>query len=527
MYKNYYFLGIGGIGMSAIARYFKSKGFAVAGYDRVRSQLCAELESEKIEIHYEDSVNFIPQNFKNPADTLVIFTPAIPQKHSEYQYFKQNNFKILKRAEILGQITKTERGLCIAGTHGKTTISTITAHLFKQSSLDCSAFLGGISLNYDTNLLLAGIHPTPTLPAGEGECQLSNLQKISNVAVALPSGEGRGGVSNFVVIEADEYDRSFHQLTPYMAVISSTDADHLDIYHTHNEYVAAFNKFTSLIVEGGALVYKKGISLLPNVQKDVRVFTYDVDYFTAKNAKETQNLQNNTCVPCENIAPVAVKEHFADFYADNIKIGNGELRFDFNFPNGKIADVLLGVPILINVENAVAAMALAWLNGMSEEEIKRGIASFRGIKRRFEKHLDTPKIYIDDYAHHPQELAQSIKSVKKLYADKKVLGVFQPHLYSRTQDFYKEFAIALNLLDEVILVEIYPARELPIENVTSELIYNQIDNPKKILTTKAELTKVLAEKYNDFDVLITLGAGDIDTFIPKIIEELKVIGHFE
>jgi len=484
LYKNYYFLGIGGIGMSAIARYFKSKGFAVAGYDRVRSELCAELESEKIAIHYEDSVDFIPQNFKSPADTLVIYTPAIPQEHSEYQYFKQNNFKILKRAEILGQITKTERGLCIAGTHGKTTISTITAHLFKQSSLDCSAFLGGISLNYDTNLLLSD-------------------------------------KSDFVVIEADEYDRSFHQLTPYMAVISATDADHLDIYHTHNEYVAAFKKFTSLIVEGGALVYKKGISLLPNVQKDVRVFTYDVD-LTAKNAKNTQRTQNNSCAPCENIASLAVKEHLADFYADNITIGNGELRFDFNFPNGKIADVLLGVPILINVENSVAAMALAWLNGMTEEEIKSGIASFKGIKRRFEKHLDTPKIYIDDYAHHPQELAQSIKSVKKLYADKKVLGVFQPHLYSRTKDFYKEFAIALNLLDEVILVEIYPARELPIENVTSKLIYNQIDNPKKTLTTKAELTKVLAEKYNDFDVLVTLGAGDIDIYIPKIVEQLKI-----
>jgi len=515
MYKNYYFLGIGGIGMSAIARYFKSKGFVVAGYDRVRSELCAELENEGIDIHYEDSVDFIPQNFKEPSDTLVIYTPAIPQEHSEYQYFKQNNFKILKRAEILGQITKTERGLCIAGTHGKTTISTMTAHLFKQSSLDCSAFLGGISLNYDTNLLLADQHPTPTLPAGEGEsqvsnfeqnteitdfnfynkkqgdCNLTNLQKNSNVAHSIPRGEGRGGVSDFVVIEADEYDRSFHQLTPYMAVISATDADHLDIYHTHNEYVAAFEKFTSLIVEGGALVYKKGITLQPKVQKNVRVFTYDV----------------------------AEK---ADFYADNIKIGNGELRFDFNFPNGKIVDVLLGVPILINVENAVAAMALAWLNGMTEEEIKRGIASFKGIKRRFEKHLDTPKIYIDDYAHHPQELAQSIKSVKKLYADKKVMGVFQPHLYSRTQDFYKEFAMALNLLDEVVLVEIYPARELPIDGVTSELIYNQIDNPNKTLTTKAELTKVLAEKYNDFDVLITLGAGDIDTIIPQIVEQLTI-----
>ena len=453
LYKNYYFLGIGGIGMSAIARYFNHKGCAVAGYDRVRSELCAELENENIDIHYEDAVDFIPQNFRNSAETLVIFTPAIPQEHSEYQYFKQNNFKIVKRAEILGQITKTERGLCIAGTHGKTTISTMTAHIFKQSKLDCNAFLGGISLNYHNNLLLS--------------------EK-----------------SGFVVIEADEYDRSFHQLTPFMAVISATDADHLDIYHTHNEYVEAFEKFTSLIVEGGALVYKKGIELLPKVQKNVNIFTYSA---TEK----------------------------ADFYADNIKIGNGELRFDFNFPNGKITDILLGVPIFINVENAVAAMALAWLNGMENEEIKRGISTFKGIKRRFEKHLDAPKIFIDDYAHHPQELAQSIKSVKKLYADKKVLGVFQPHLYSRTRDFYKEFAMALNLLDEVILVEIYPARELPIDGVSSEMIYNQIDTATKTLALKADLTKILAEK--DFDVLLTLGAGDIDTYIPKIIETIKMM----
>jgi UDP-N-acetylmuramate--alanine ligase len=449
MYKNYYFLGVGGIGMSAIARYFKHNGFDVAGYDRVRSKLCAELESENINIHYEDNVDFINEKFKNSDETLVIYTPAIPQEHAEYQYFKQNNFKIMKRAEILGEITKTERGLCIAGTHGKTTISTMTAHLFKQSSIDCSAFLGGISLNYNTNLLLS--------------------RKV--------------GLINFVVIEADEYDRSFHQLSPYMAVISSTDADHLDIYGSHNEYVSAFEKFTSLIVEGGALIYKKGIKLEPKVQKNVKIYNYSA---TEK----------------------------SDFYVENIKIGNGELRFDFVFPNGKITDILLGVPVFINVENAVAAMALAWLNGISTDEISRGIASYIGVKRRFEKHLSEPKIFIDDYAHHPQELEQSIKSVKKLYEGKKVLGVFQPHLYSRTKDFYREFAAALNLLDEVVLLEIYPARELPIDGVTSELIYNQIDNPHKTLTTKDELLNILAKK--NFDVLLTLGAGDIDTYIEKI-----------
>ncbi|MDR1543166.1 MAG: UDP-N-acetylmuramate--L-alanine ligase [Prevotellaceae bacterium] len=443
---NYYFLGIGGIGMSAIARYFAGKGCATAGYDRLRSELCAELESENIDIHYIDDIELIDKKFLNPEETLVIYTPAIPNEHAEYQYFRQNNFKILKRAEILGQITKTERGLCIAGTHGKTTISTMTAHLFKQSSIDCSAFLGGISLNYNNNLLL------------------SNR-------------------SDLVVIEADEYDRSFHQLTPCMAVISATDADHLDIYHTHNEYISAFEKFTSLIVEGGALIYKKGTKLEPKVQKNVKVYDYSA---TEK----------------------------ADFYAENIFYEYGHLLFDFVTPKGKIECIDLGVPMLINVENAVAAMALAWLNGMSAEEISHGIASYRGVKRRFEKHLSEPKIFIDDYAHHPQELEQSIKSVKKLYPDKKVLGVFQPHLYSRTQDFYCEFASALSNLDEIVLVEIYPAREKPIEGVTSQLIYNQIDNPHKTLTSKTKLLDVLAEK--DFDVLLTLGAGDIDAYIPKI-----------
>lgn len=434
--------------MSAIARYFAGKGCAVAGYDRVRSELCAELESGGIAIHYEDSVDLIDKKFLNPVETLVVYTPAIPQEHTEFQYFRHNNFKILKRAEILGQIAKTERGLCIAGTHGKTTVSTMTAHLFKQSSIDCSAFLGGISLNYNSNLLLSD-------------------------------------KSDLVVIEADEYDRSFHQLTPYMAVISAVEADHLDIYHTHKEYINAFEKFTSLIVEGGALIYKKGMELEPKVKKNVKIYTYSA-------------------------------EGKADFYAENIRIYNGRIQFDFVAPNGKIMDINLGVPVFINVENSVAAMALAWLNGMSTKEISSGIASYRGVKRRFEKHLQKPKIFIDDYAHHPQELEQSIKSVKKLYDGKKILGVFQPHLYSRTKDFYREFASALSLLDEVVLIEIYPARENPIEGINSELIYSRIDNPHKTLTTKTELLDVLEQK--DFDVLLTLGAGDIDACIEKIKE---------
>ncbi|MDR3327401.1 MAG: UDP-N-acetylmuramate--L-alanine ligase [Prevotellaceae bacterium] len=445
MTQNYYFLGIGGIGMSAIARYFKSRGFVVGGYDKVRSELCAELESEGMDIHYQDFVELIDEEFLNPDNTLVIYTPAISQEHSQFQYFRENNYKILKRAEILGEITKTSNELCVAGTHGKTTISTMTAHIFKSSHIGCNAFLGGILLNYNNNLLLSD--------------------------------------SDFVVIEADEYDRSFHRLSPFMAVISATDADHLDIYHTHNEYIEAFEKFTSLIRPNGALVYKKGITLCPKLQSDVKCYTYSA-------------------------------EEKADFYADNIRAGGGKLIFDFVTPNNKITDIQLGVPVYVNVENSVAAMALAWLNGVADFEIKAAMSSYRGVKRRFEKHLQEPKIYIDDYAHHPEELASSIKSLKMLYSDKKVLGVFQPHLYSRTKDFYREFAQALSGLDEVILLEIYPAREKPIEGVSSELIFNEITNPHKTITTKTQLLNVLKNK--DFDVLVTFGAGDIDTYIPDI-----------
>jgi UDP-N-acetylmuramate--alanine ligase len=451
MYKNYYFLGIGGIGMSAIARYFKSKGFVVAGYDKVRSKLCAELESEGIDIVYQDFVELIDEVFLTNKTTMVIYTPAVPENHNQLVYFQQHNFKILKRSEILGEITKASKALCVAGTHGKTTISTMMAHIFKSSSVDCSAFLGGISLNYNNNLLLSQS-------------------------------------SEFVVIEADEYDRSFHTLSPFMAVISATDADHLDIYHTQREYIEAFEIFTSLVQKGGMLVYKKGITLKPHLQDGVRLFSYSA------NEK-------------------------ADFYAENIKIGNGKIVFDFVTPNGKIADIVLGVPIFINIENSIAAMAIAWLNGVVENEIKAAIASYRGVNRRFEKHLQTPKIYIDDYAHHPQELNSSIQSLKMLYPDKKVLGVFQPHLYSRTKDFYREFAKALSILDQVVLIEIYPAREEPIPKVTSELIFNEITNPNKTLATKTNLLNILKNK--EFDVLVTFGAGDIDAYIPEIKKFIK------
>lgn len=451
-YMNIYFLGIGGIGMSAIARYFKAKGFCVAGYDRTRSRLCEELEAEGIAIHYTDDVAQIAPEFLQKESTLVVYTPAIPAEHTEFCYFKEQGFKIQKRAQVLGEITRVERGLCVAGTHGKTTTSTMLAHLLKQSHVDCNAFLGGISKNYTNNLLLSD-------------------------------------KSDFVVIEADEFDRSFHHLTPYMAVVTAVDADHLDIYGTYEAYLESFSHFTSLIAEGGCLIMKKGIALQPRLGKNVKLYTYS-------------------------------STDEADFYAKNIRIGNGTIVFDFVTPTETIADVELGVPVLVNVENSVAAMAIAWLNGVTADELCQAMASFAGIRRRFETWLKTDRLtIIDDYAHHPAELEASIKSVKALYADKKVLGVFQPHLYSRTRDFYKEFAAALSYLDEVVLLDIYPARELPIEGVTSQIIFDEIANENKTLITKKELLDCLKSKR--FDVLLTVGAGDIDTYLPQIVEMLK------
>ncbi len=450
-YKNFYFLGIGGIGMSAIARYFKAKGYNVAGYDRTQSRLCQELEAEGIDIHYTDDVAQIANTFKDKTTTLIVYTPAIPAEHSEFIYFKQNGFEIQKRAQVLGEVTRLERGLCVAGTHGKTTTSTMTAHLLKQSHVDCNAFLGGISKNYTSNLLLSD-------------------------------------KSDLVVIEADEFDRSFHHLTPYMAVITAVDADHLDIYSTHEAYLESFAHFTSLIREDGCLIVKKDIALQPRLGKNVKLYTYSA---TEK----------------------------ADFYAKNVRVGNGTIIFDFVTPTETISDIELGVPMLVNVENSVAAMALAWLNGVTANELRNGMKSYAGIRRRFETWLKTDHLtIIDDYAHHPAEVEASIKSVKALYADKKVLGVFQPHLYTRTRDFYKEFAAALSHLDEAMLVELYPAREQPIEGISSKTIFDEITCPKT-LTTKEKLIETLKNKQ--FDVLLTLGAGDIDTYLPKIVEALK------
>lgn len=450
--KSVYFIGAGGIGMSALVRYFLSKGKEVAGYDRTQSELTEELIKEGANIHYEENISLIPDSCKIKKDTLVIFTPAIPQTHKEFTYFKENGFEILKRAQVLGMITTTEKGLCVAGTHGKTTTSTLTAHLLHQSHIGCNAFLGGISKNYKTNLLLSE-------------------------------------TSNYVVIEADEFDRSFHWLTPFATVITATDSDHLDIYGTREAYLESFNKYTSLICPGGYLIAKKGIDLSPAVQEGVKIYTYGITD--------------------------------SDFKAENIRIGNGEIVFDFISPFGNINDIKLGVPVYVNIENGIAAMALAQIAGVSNEEIKNAMPTFSGVDRRFDfKIKEDNLVFLSDYAHHPAEIRQSISSIKALYPDKKVTAVFQPHLYTRTRDFYKEFAKSLSLADEIILLDIYPARELPIEGVTSKLIYDNIQEGKvKTLCKKEELLDLLKKK--EIEVLITLGAGDIDNMVPQIYNILK------
>lgn len=452
MVENYYFLGIGGIGMSAIARYFKAKGYNVAGYDRTPSVLTHELEAEGIDVNYSDEIEAIPVDYRDNRNTFVVFTPAIPKDNAQYNFFLSNDFVMQKRAQVLGDITRRERGLCVAGTHGKTTTSTMIAHILKQSHVDCNAFLGGISKNYTSNLLLSD-------------------------------------KSDYVVIEADEFDRSFHHLSPYMAVITATDADHLDIYGNYEAYVESFNHFTSLVQPGGVLIVKKGIVIDPRLAANVTLYSYSA---TEK----------------------------ADFYAENIRIGGGKLLFDFVTPTTKICDIDLGVPVLVNVENAVAAMAVALLAGATDNELKSGIASFAGIRRRFEIHYKSDKFtLIDDYAHHPMEIEASLKSINALYDDRKIAVVFQPHLFTRTRDFYADFAKALSHASQVVLVEIYPAREMPIEGVSSKIIFDEITSPLKRLTTKKDLISTLDEI--DFQVLLVVGAGDIDTLIPYIIEHFK------
>ena len=450
--KAVYFIGAGGIGMSALVRYFLSKGLVVGGYDRTSSELTQRLIEEGAQIHYEDNVSLIPQECLDPATTLVVFTPAIPNTHTELTYFKEHHFEIQKRAQVLGMLTHSGKGLCVAGTHGKTTTSTLAAHLLHQSHVKCNAFLGGISKNYKTNLLLSD-------------------------------------KSEYVVIEADEFDRSFHWLTPFATIITATDSDHLDIYGTREAYLESFQKYTSLVRPDGFLIVKKGIELTTDVAKGVTVYNYSTDE--------------------------------GDFHAENIRIEGGEIYFDYVSPFGNIKDIQLGVPVYVNIENGIAAMALAQISGVTSEEIREAMASFKGIDRRFDFKIKNEHcVFLSDYAHHPAEIKQSVNSIRKLYPDKKITAVFQPHLYTRTRDFYKEFAESLSILDEVILLDIYPARELPIEGVTSKLIFDCLrPDMEKSLCHKEDLIEQL--KQRKIEVLITLGAGDIENFVPQLTELLN------
>ena len=447
--KSVYFIGAGGIGMSALVRYFLSLGKFVAGYDRTPTELTGNLNREGAYIHYEDNVSLIPEECRQSASTLVVYTPAIPQEHTEWTWFREQGFEIQKRAQVLGTITRSRRALCVAGTHGKTTTSTMAAHLLQQSHIGTAAFLGGISKNYGTNLLTTD-------------------------------------KSDYVVIEADEFDRSFHWLEPYMTVITSTDPDHLDIYGTPEAYRESFEKYVTLIRKGGTLILHENLPIHPVIPEGITVYTY---------GRES-----------------------GDFHAENIRIGNGEIWIDFVSPFGTIRDVQLGVPIPINIDNGIAAMALARLNGVTDEEIRQGMASFRGVDRRFDFKIKTDKhVFLSDYAHHPAEIRQSALSIRQLYSDRHITALFQPHLYSRTRDFYREFAESLSLLDEVILVDIYPARERPIPGVTTKLIYDCLaPGVEKRMISKEQILPLIEERKDDIDVLIALGAGDIDDYVPAI-----------
>jgi UDP-N-acetylmuramate--alanine ligase len=446
--NNVYLVGIGGIGMSALARYFKTLGKFVSGYDKTATPLTDHLQAEGMNIHFEDNVSLIPEPVLSQKEsTLVIYTPAVPNYHLEFNYFKERQYLLMKRAEVLGQVFSTRRGVAVAGTHGKTTTSTMIAHLLKQSSIDCNAFLGGISKNFNSNLVLST-------------------------------------KSDIIVAEADEYDRSFLRLFPYLAIVTSVDADHLDIYGTHEEVIKSFNEFVSLIKQGGILIYKKGIKLDVSRLKGINKFSYSI----------TED---------------------ADFCPLNIRNEKGYHYYDIKTPNGIIKDVKLGIPGKMNLENSIAASAAAYLLGVNKSELKEGLSTFSGVKRRFEYHVNNEHFtYIDDYAHHPEELKACITSTRNLYPTRKITGVFQPHLFTRTRDFAVGFAESLSLLDEVILLEIYPAREEPIPGITSQIIFNKISLENKTLCTKDQLMGIL--KQRKFDVLITMGAGDIDRFVEEI-----------
>lgn len=449
-YTHYYFIGIGGIGMSAIARYFKHRGFAVSGYDRTPSDLTRALEREGIPVHYEDDPNAVPQDTEK---TFVIYTPAVPEDLKELQYVRSRGYALCKRSKALGEIARGQECLAIAGTHGKTTTSTLLAHILTHGGAGCSAFLGGISKNYDSNLLLSR---NPVL-----------------------------------VAEADEFDRSFLQLFPHIAVITSTDADHLDIYSDHSHVLEAFGLFAGQVDADGFVVLKQGVEL-PQEGIRAKVLRYAYD------------------TPC-------------DFYAsDIVALPGGRFDFTLNHPDGRIEHCCVGIPGWVNVENAVAAAAAALLHGIAPEQIRAALACFQGVRRRFDIHLDTPRIaYIDDYAHHPNEIRAAISSIRNIFPGRKLLGIFQPHLYTRTRDFAADFADALGGLDALVLLPIYPAREEPIPGVSASLIFDQVRIGDKTLIPKEQLMDFLHTRT--LDCVVTFGAGDIDRFIGPVETYLKTL----
>lgn len=446
-YKNIYFIGIGGIGMSAIARYYKFKGCNVSGYDKTPSELTGELIAEGIGVHYEDNTDFIPKDVEN---TLVVYTPAIPHDLKELLYVQEHGYTLLKRSKTLGEIAKGQRCLAVAGTHGKTTTSTLLAHIFTDSKVGCSAFLGGISKNYDTNLLVSH-NPT-------------------------------------IVAEADEFDRSFLQLFPEIAVITAMDADHLDIYGDLKHVHEAFQAFSGQV--SGTVITKLGLDITPNHTK-AKIMRYSYN------------------------------DPRADFYADNLRKDEcGYFTFNLKYPDGVIKDCRVGVPGWVNVENAVAASAIALVYGIDPEAIRHALGTFLGVKRRFDIHVNRPGCaYIDDYAHHPNEISTAISSMRDIFPGRRLTAIFQPHLYTRTRDFADEFAKALSAVDKLILLDIYPAREEPIPGVSSRLIFDKVTAPEKVLLKKEMLMKYLEDEK--IDTLITFGAGNIDRFIPQITDMLN------
>lgn len=456
--ENIYFVGAGGIGMAALERYFLSRGMRVAGYDRTPSALTAALEKEGVNITYTDSVDQIPAEFRNPDTTMVVYTPAIPADSPILNYFRDGGFEVIKRAKALGHISRGSRAICFSGTHGKTTTSGMCAHIMHSLPIGCNAFLGGVLLRYNSNLMLSATSP-------------------------------------YTVVEADEYDRSFHQLRPYIAVVTATDPDHLDIYGTEEAYLESFAHFTELIDPAGALLVHTGLKLVPRPPRGVRIYTYSRDS--------------------------------GDFHAENIRHQDGDIIYDLVYPGGVVRDVRPGVPVEVNIENSIAALAAAWLTGdVDMAQAASAVGSYPGVERRFQPHLRQPgprgKVIIDDYAHHPEEVRASVSGIRALYPGRHLTVAFQPHLYSRTRDFAPEFADALSLADAVVLADIYPARELPIPGVTSKIIFDRIKSPDKVMISKDDFVNTM--KNRNFDILLTLGAGDLSFEVPALAAQIDPDG---